>query len=238
MKIGLDIKLSILACAAVVFSGSSVAGERWFPGFETDQQTLMAQRRVEELYVAGDHKRALMIYQHELAPIGDKYAQYMVGYMHLQGQGVPANRARAFAWYRISAERRDAAIVEARDRLLDELSYDEIVESNAEYVRLWREIGDNQLLLKLVRSDMEVLKARTGSRIPRSNSSPLTIVQMRDGESGSQEFYDRVQKRMDERIAFLQSNVEIVDAELSDEVAVKAALEEEIEAEMAALEIR
>ena len=57
-----------------------------FPGDTPDQRTLRVQERVEELYEAGDFDRALLIYRDDLAPLGDKYAQYMVGFMHLHAQ--------------------------------------------------------------------------------------------------------------------------------------------------------
>ncbi len=60
-----------------------------FPGGETNRATLRTQERVEELYVKGSYDRAYLIYRKELAPRGDKYAQYMIGYMHFTGAGMP-----------------------------------------------------------------------------------------------------------------------------------------------------
>jgi len=209
-----------------------------FPGAVADQRTHKAQEQVEELYQAGEYERSLIIYQKDLAPIGDKNAQYMVGYMYLHGQGVPKNRPAALAWYRVAAERRDPAIMQARDALFHTMSQEEVVESNRIFVKLWREIGDNSLVLDLIRQDLETLKSRTGSRIPNSNSSPITIVDVRRGESSGDAFYDRVRKRIEMRMQFLDSNVEIVDLDLGDELAVSKSLEMELREEMAALDVR
>ena len=53
-----------------------------FPGGATDHATLRTQERVEQLYISKSYERAYFIYRKELAPRGDKYAQYMIGYMH------------------------------------------------------------------------------------------------------------------------------------------------------------
>ena len=37
----------------------------------------------------------MFIYREELAPLGDKYAQYMIGYMHEHGKGVDKDPAVA-----------------------------------------------------------------------------------------------------------------------------------------------
>ena len=103
-----------LLCASVV--PTALAGDYdQFPGPSLDPRTIDAQQQVEDIYEAGDYSRALLIYEKELAPIGDKYAQYMVGYMHLNGQGTAQSLPDALAWYRLAAERKEPAIVQARD---------------------------------------------------------------------------------------------------------------------------
>lgn len=234
----MNIILTFVAVIVIALPGLSAHADSYthFPGAGSDQRTLDAQNRVEELYNKGDYERSLMIYQKELAPIGDKYAQYMVGYMHLAGQGVKASKPKALAWYRLAAERSDREIVKARDKLFQTMSQADVVESNQIFVELWRDLGDNNLILDLVRKDLDSLRARTGSRIPGSNSSPITIINPRTGETGSEAYYGRVRKRMEMRLEFLDSNIEIIDIDLSDEFDVRKSLETEIRAEMAALE--
>ena len=99
MKTRLALSAGLLA--VVLCAAAGAQDYKPFPGKVTDSRTLAMQERVEELYVAGNFDRAFFIYENELAPIGDKYAQYMVGFMHLNAQAVPQNKARALAWYRL-----------------------------------------------------------------------------------------------------------------------------------------
>lgn len=233
IRAAMAIGVGSMLCVAAMAEGFSQ-----FPGALADARTLDAQEQVESIYEAKEYERALLIYKEELAPIGDKYAQYMVGYMHLRGQGVEKSRPAALAWYRLAAERREPAILQARDSLFHRMSQEEIVESNRIFVELWRELGDNKLVLDLIRQDLKVLQARTGSRIANSSTSPITIVDVRRGDSSGDAYYDRVRRRVAMRMDFLDSNVEIVDLDLRDELAVSKSLELEIREEMAALDMR
>ena len=224
--------------AALAHVSAFSEGYTHVPGASADQKTLEAQAQVEQLYEAGEYKRALIIYEQDLAPIGDKYAQYMVGFMHHWGQSVAKDLPTALAWYRLAAERNSSAIVEERDRLFESMSDEGIDLSNEIFVKLWRKLGDNRLILDLIREDMAILKAKTGSRIPGANSGPVTIVYARGAEMDSAAFYSQVEKRMKRRMEYLNTNVEIVDIPLDDERAVKQSLEQEIREEMAALDMR
>jgi TPR repeat protein len=240
MRSRLYIKQAIVVGMVATFAYVSANSDayNYFPGASADQRTLQAQRLVEQLYEDREFKRSLIIYEKELAPIGDKYAQYMVGFMYYRGHGVQVNRPAALAWFRLAAERRDPPIVAARDALFSTMSQEEIVESNQIFVKLWRELGDSQIILDLVRHDLNLLKARTGSRIPGANSSPVTIIRWDSAATSSDAYYDRVRKRLEMRLNFLNSNVEIVDIALNDDMAVKKSLEQEIREEMAALDMR
>ena len=86
---------------------------------------LQLHARVDELYERGEFERAYLIYRDELASIGDKYAQYMVGFMHLTGKGVDEDPVAASAWYRLAAERGTPEFVAVRDFLLTSLTPEE-----------------------------------------------------------------------------------------------------------------
>ena len=58
---------------------------------KSNARMLALQTRVDHLYESGDFERSFLIYRDELAAAGDKYAQYMVGYMTLAGQGTRQN---------------------------------------------------------------------------------------------------------------------------------------------------
>ena len=232
MKNNLAILIGLLAFLASAAAQSQ--NYKHFPGAAIDQKTMRAQERAEELYERGEYSRALLIYETELAPTGDKYAQYMVGYMNLAGKSLPPNRPVALAWYRLAAERGEPAIMEARDALYNNMSPEEVESSNRLFVDLWQEIGDNRLILDLIRKDIEILRSRTGTRIPGGTTGQLTVINLAGG-GGSELFYDDVQDRMASRLKYLKTNVEIIDIEQDEEVGDIRSMEMEFRKELAAL---
>lgn len=210
---------------------------RPFPGESPDQRTLRTQENVEKLYAAGEYERALFIYENELAPLGDKYAQYMVGYMHLNAQSVPQDKINALAWYRIAAERSEPVLKLARDELVASMTPAEIALANRTFLDLWQSIGDTRLIMELIRKDMNTLKTRTGSRIPGSATSGPAIIFRPSGEPLPPNFYRNVRVRLEARLNYLETKVEVRDvAVASDDEALKL-LEEQARAELAALAI-
>jgi len=233
----LDKRLAFVAGLLTVFVSVAAHAQNYknFPGASVDQKTLRAQDRAEDMYEKGEYGRALLIYKKDLAPTGDKYAQYMVGYMHLAGKSVEPDRALALAWYRLAAERGEPSIVRARDALHKSVSVEELERSNTIFVDLWQKLGDNRLILDLIRADIEVLRARTGTRIPGASTGQLTIINV-SGNGGSERFYSDVHERLDTRMQYLETNVEIIDIEQDDDVADIRTLEMEIRKELAALD--
>lgn len=234
----LIIRKQIAAGLLLVLSCAALAGEAYknFPGAPLDERTLRAQERVEELYENGEYSRALLIYENDLAPKGDKYAQYTIGYMHLAGKGVPQDRAKALAWYRLAAERGEPALVQARDTLYRQLTPEEIAESNRLFVELWQEIGDNRILLDLIRDDISTLRSRTGTRIPGGSTGQLTVINVA-GNPGAERFYSSVQERLQTRLTYLKSNVEIIDIDQGDEDETAKTLESDMLKDLAALDL-
>ncbi len=57
-------------------------------------------------YHRGDHTVAMEIWR-PLAERGDASAQYMVGYLYAQGEGVVSNSGKAIKWYRKAADQGD-----------------------------------------------------------------------------------------------------------------------------------
>jgi len=221
----------VLACNAVV------AGEAYknFPGAPADDRMLQAQDRVEELYERGEFARVMMICEEDLAPKGDKFAQYTIGYMYLWGQGVERDQARALAWYRLAAERGNPALVQVRDELVRQLTPQQIAESNRIFAEIWQQMGDNRILLKLIRADLDTLKARTGTRIPGANSGPLTVVGA--SGAGAESYYKAVQERLQTRLSYIRSNVEIIDIDQGDDEAFVRSLEADFATEVASLDL-
>lgn len=186
-----------------------------FPSVPLNVRTVRAQEQAENLFERGEFNRAFLIYRQELAPIGDKYSQYMVGYMLLTGSGVREDRVAAAAWYRLAAERGTPEFVVVRDQLLSSLSSEQIAASDRVFLQLRKEIGDLSLIMRAVRADYDALHARTGSRLA-PDSSPVTVIDVRGPRmylSGN-EYYGRIEKRMQARLDYITAKAGITDVQL------------------------
>jgi len=175
-----------------------------------DSKTLRVQSQAEEVYERTDYKRAFFIYRNELVPIGDKYGQYMVGFMYLTGKGVAEDRVTASAWYRLAAERHIEEFDRARDQIMATLNDVQRAESDRQYIELRKQYGDLVLLVKAIREDYEKLRSRTGSRLS-ADSSPLTVVDMNSlgvASSGG-DYFGRIERRMKARLEYIARYAEI-----------------------------
>jgi hypothetical protein len=165
---------------------------------DLDSRTLSVQAKAEELFQREDYRRAHVIYRNDLAPIGDKYAQYMLGFMSLSGLGVEQDPVLASAWYRLAAERGEPReFVAIRDELLGQLDAVDRKRSDEIYLGLRRQYSDIAISMREARDAFEGLtEVTTGSRLG-SPSSAVTIVEPRAGSSlsGDALIY-RLQRRM------------------------------------------
>jgi hypothetical protein len=183
-----------------------------FPGGETDQATLRTQERIEELYVAGSYERAYFIYRNELAPRGDKYAQYMIGYMHLTGAGIPEDPAVALAWYRLAAERGEPVIEAAREQLQKTLSPEQVATADGLFAELRSELSDRVLIYALVQQDLEILRNSAGGG-PSKGSGNMLVIDRRYGYMSGAQYYDTVKNRLAARLTYLKGQVDVVDVQ-------------------------
>jgi hypothetical protein len=209
-----------------------------FPGETVNQRTRTIQERVEAIYAAGDYRRALLIYEKDLAPLGDKYAQYMVGYMHLHGEGVDSDRATALAWFRLAAERGEPLLERIRDEVIQQMTPVEISASDYIYLELWKEIGDHALIMDLIREDMEILRSQTGTRIPGGSNASSAVIFRPSGETVGPNFYRDVRTRLEARISYLDARVEISDDVVAEELERIKTQEAEVKEELSAMEDR
>ena len=190
-----------------------------FPTGDLDSHTMRIQSKAESLYVSGDFKRAHIIYVNELATIGDKYAQYMTGYMYLMGQGVPEDPVRASAWYRIAAERQAPEFMVVRDELIRTFDAEQLATSDEIYLELRKKFSDIVIVMRLLEEDLEMLDVEaTGSRVS-GRSSLVATYDPRKGTVTSAELYaDRVRRTLQSRVDFITGQLDIprMDADLSD----------------------
>ena len=77
--------LTILLFATTIGHATPAAAQQFGGNLSVDlnSKTLVAQSKAEQLFERGDYQRARIIYLNDLAPFGDKYAQYMLGFMSL-----------------------------------------------------------------------------------------------------------------------------------------------------------
>lgn len=209
-------KLAVSVAFCWCFAASVAVAEKPenFPGSPVDSKTMRIQEMVNELFEQGEYERALFIYENELAPIGDKYAQYMIGYMYLTGAGVAEDSVIASAWYRLAAERSNSPFVKVRDQLVGGLSEFDRGRSDEVYLQLRQQYSDVVILLRLIREDMEVVALRTGSRIPGpAGSDTVYDLRLAPGDSGK-EYFRRIQLRNKNRLEFLTRELDLSDSEL------------------------
>lgn len=155
-----------------------------------DSRTMATQRKVDDLYIAGEYERAFFIYRNELAPIGDKYAQYMIGYLFHTGKGVPENHVAALAWYQVAAERGTPEFADVRDQLSRSMTSEQLRDADALYEELRMEFSDLAVLMAAIKRDHGKLQTKTGSRI-NSDASPISIIDARSGRTMSGNDYHR-----------------------------------------------
>ena len=202
---------SLLLMAPFFFAGGNLHAGDSLSGAVVDARTLRIQEKVEKLFATGDYRRALFIYENELAPIGDKYAQYMLGYMYLTGAGVDKDYVLALAWYRLAAERGKTEFVGVRDELRAALSQTDVGRSDEIYRELRRRYSDVAVIFEQVEADIRVLTTQTGSRLPGGSRS-LTVVNptQRSARSGDN-YYQQIRLRFEAGLSFLGDELAIPD---------------------------
>ena len=199
---------SLLISLALLVSGSAMAQWTQPPTGGPDSRIERIQAKAESLYERGSYKRAHFIYSNELARKGDKYAQYMTGYMYLMGHGVVEDPVIASAWYRIAAERQAPEFIAVRDQVLQTLDDEKRVRSDELYVHLRREYSDLAIVMEMLVKDLENLsRARTGSRLS-SNASSVVIV---DPKTGMQMSADHLRNR---ELRIVQTRLDFVTTRL------------------------
>jgi TPR repeat protein len=172
------------------------------------------QEKVDTLFEKGDYERAYFIYREELVPLGDEYAQYMVGYMTLVGKGVPGDLIAGSAWYRLAAERGDSAFVQSSNEVLRLLNEEQRKLSDQRYLELRREYSDVMIVANLIEKDLDALDSRVDvSSITRD----LVGAQYYNKEALAKENAEAV-ARVEDRLSFLAKAFEKPDLLATEEI--------------------
>ncbi|MGB5334527.1 MAG: hypothetical protein WBN07_02820 [Woeseiaceae bacterium] len=179
----------------------------------SDARTLKVQRKVDQLFERGEYDRAYFIYRNQLAPLGDKYAQYMVGFMHLTGKGVAEDPVTASAWYRLAAERQTPQFVAVRDMLLEDMSPEQRQQSDQMFVEIRRNYSDLIILLNSIKRNVRDTRPTTGSRL--RTSSPMTVIDAKSPNQAQSSaiFYGRIESELEANLVMLAEIGEFSDLE-------------------------
>ena len=169
----------------------------------------------------------MLIYRHELAPLGDKYAQYMIGFMHLAGKGVEEDISAAAAWYRLAAEREQETFVNEYAKLWSLLNDGQKRRADEIYIGLRSELGDAALIAKLIEADLQSLS----SRIRENPFSQDTVSRSNFDrqESVNERTVKQIRTRMDYLEQKLESDPAVVEIERQRFSELAARVEQEIE---------
>ena len=234
-------KILVLSIAIAHSAGAFAQQSAGGLSVDLDAKTLSVQAKAEELFERGDYRRAHVIYLNDLAPIGDKYAQYRLGYQNLSGLGVEQDPVLASAWYRLAAERGEPEeFVAIRDDLLHQLDEVQRERSNESYLALRRKYSDLVITMRAAREAFDELsKGITGSRLG-GPSSAVTIVEPRVGNSLSGDvLFQRLMRRMQNHLDHVTSLLGIDRIEAESVTAAKLSdLEEQVDEYVRRLDAR
>lgn len=175
-----------------------------------------------EAYEAGRHWQAM---QHFLAAAhwADKMAQFNLGVMHFNGEGVESDHARAWAWFELAAERRYPQMVEMAERIWAQLTLQqrergrEILEKE-----LLPDYGDEVAVPRTARRMKEQRRTMTGSRLgnpglmeiyrPNAMSTPIPRDQFYKEENW--DFYALLEKEAEVLNGVFRGRAEFGDFEV------------------------
>jgi len=93
----------LLGIVVVAFVGVWLANTQWTPLPPSTPATAGTFEDGSAAFNRGDYATALRIFR-PLADRGDGYAQYDLGLMYLNGQGVSQNYSEAMKWFRLAAD--------------------------------------------------------------------------------------------------------------------------------------
>ena len=211
MKVRIPVLLMILLSFAAPFERAAAQ--------DGGSKSLRLHTKAEDLYRSGHFERAFFIYTNELATIGDKYAQYMAGYMCLHGQGMKEDPVEASAWYRLAAERGAPEFVHVRDRLLESMSEEDRIRSDERFIGLRFEYGDVALALEHLRDERRRIAGNVTGSLLGESVGPVSILDPDTGTTVMREQYvKRIHDRMQVRLDFItrRMGIERVDADMTN----------------------
>lgn len=141
-----------------------------------DQLRDMADQQYQE----EDWSRALKSYN-QLAEYGDKFAQYRLSVMHLEGLGTREDVIEAYAWSALAAETENENLRNYQDTLWQLVPAEHHKKAKSRAKKLSGRYGDLAIARKNHRQATRQLRSCTGSRL----GSSCEFVQYSSGGPGS-----------------------------------------------------
>jgi hypothetical protein len=174
-----------------------------FPGGMPDLRILEAQAKADELFEKGDYQRAYFIFREELVPIGDKYAQYMVGYMNIVGKGVPRDYIAGSAWYRLAAERGEPSFSRVQDEVMNQFSDELQIQSDEKYAELRLDYSDAIIIADYIEADLDFI-----SRHSQNATLSNDLVDTQNSIVADRaQLVEKARQRMRSRLQFLSDEI-------------------------------
>jgi hypothetical protein len=160
-------KTAVLAAAALAVAVSTTSLAQNDSPFSYAEHTPGARLVAEgkRSFEAGQYASALSKYE-AAARWADKFAQFNIGVMHLQGKGTDFDPARALAWFQLAAERDYPMMVTMVEDLEDMV--DDATKRKAERIRvdeLEPVFGDDVAIERTQRRMQRDRRLATGSRL-------------------------------------------------------------------------
>ena len=198
-------RLLIQLAIAVMFMVTSVAAMAAddFPGSKPDRRILKTQQKVDELFDKGDYERAYFIYREELVPLGDKYAQYMVGYMNIVGKGATRDYIAGSAWYRLAAERGHEKFSQARDEVWERFDDEQRIQSDKKYAEIRLVYSDAMIIANYIEKDLELISRR----LQRSTLSNDLVNSQNQFDADRAQLVEEAQQRIQDRLTYLNDTI-------------------------------
>lgn len=170
----------LLACCFAAGASSALAQRQdeslimSADGFLSAHPDLRGRRDGIVYYNAGDHEDAMRAFRRG-ARYADKPSQGMIAQMYWNGEGVEVDRATAYAWMDLAAERHYRIMLVQREKFWEAMTEDERARALEIGEKLYAEYGD---AVAQPRIDSRLRRERKNGITGKlgSQSSPSTIV--------------------------------------------------------------
>jgi len=130
----------------------------------------LLQQDADQYYQQEQYRRAKYHYE-KLARVGDRYSQYRLSTMYLDGKAGRRDAVIAFAWAEVAAQDDIPVLVNFRDLVWDTLERDDHALAAAKSSQYLKRYGDHAIARNMQRRLRTELRNCTGSRLGASCTS-------------------------------------------------------------------